>query len=160
MKATSSKVLAIGGARLAVVLLIVVGISSRDHASKAAAASSRAAVRGSVSAGGFTLASASINLPVADVQFPDGPHADMVNANCTPCHSASMALSQPPLSSDGWTATVKKMREIYHAPVADEDVPAIVAYLAAMPGQKAAAAKGKPQDADPKVGPDVSGSRR
>ena len=47
----------------------------------------------------------------------------------------------------------------YHCkqPVAEKDVDAIVAYLTAMPHQKAAPATGKAQDPDPKVAPDVSG---
>ncbi len=68
-----------------------------------------------------------------------------------------MALTQPALSADQWKATVTKMREVYKAPVAEKDVDAIVAYLTAMPHQKAAPATGKAQDPDPKVAPDVSG---
>ena len=49
------------------------------------------------------------------------------------------------------------MRKVYKAPVAEKDVDAIVAYLIAMPSQKAAAATGKAQDPDPKAAPDVSG---
>lgn len=111
----------------------------------------------SVTARGFTLASTSVDLPIDDAQYPDGPHADVINPNCTSCHSASMALTQPALAPDQWKAEVTKMREVFHAPVAEADVPAIVAYLTAMPSQKAAPATGKAQDPDPKVAPDVSG---
>ncbi|MFA6117573.1 MAG: hypothetical protein WC729_26515 [Sphingomonas sp.] len=86
----------------------------------------------SVSAGGFTLVSTSVDFPVDDDAYPDGPHADVINANCTSCHSASMARTQPRLSPEQWTAIVKKMRETYKAPVAETDVPTIVAYLTAM----------------------------
>lgn len=85
---------------------------------------------GSVTAGGFTLVSTSVELPTDEAVFPAGPHADVVNASCTSCHSASMVLTQPPLSAEQWTAEVAKMRDVYRAPVAEADVPAIVAYLA------------------------------
>jgi hypothetical protein len=97
----------------------------------------------SVSGGGFTLASTSIELPSEDAPFPNGPHADVINANCTSCHSASMALAQPPLSADQWKAVVTKMCEAYRAPVADSDVPAILDYLGAMPGQTPAVPVGE-----------------
>lgn len=112
----------------------------------------------SVSANGFTLVSASIDLPVDEAQYPVGPHADVINANCTSCHSASMALSQPALSPEQWKAEVTKMREVFDAPVAEADVPAIVSYLTAMPSQKAAPGTAKAQDPGPKVAPDISGS--
>lgn len=85
---------------------------------------------GSVTAGGFTLASTAVDLPVDEALFPAGPHADVVNASCTSCHSASMVLTQPPLSAEQWTAEVAKMRDVYRAPVAEADVPTIIAYLA------------------------------
>lgn len=109
----------------------------------------------SVSARDFKLTAASIDLPHDEASFPGGTGADVINANCTACHSASMALTQPALSADQWKATVTKMREIYCAPVAESDVPAIVAYLTSMPGQKVAPATGKAQD--PEIAPDVSG---
>nr|WP_250890614.1 hypothetical protein [Sphingobium nicotianae] len=88
-----------------------------------------------VSAGGFTISSTSVDLPIDDGVYPDGPHADVINANCTSCHSASMALTQPRLSAEQWMAIVKKMRETYKAPVVETDVPAIAAYLTAMSGR-------------------------
>lgn len=111
----------------------------------------------SVSARDFKLTTASIDLPHDEAPFPSGTGADVINANCTACHSASMALTQPSLSADQWKATVTKMHEIYHAPVAENDVPAIIAYLTSMPGQKVAPPTGKAQDPDPKIAPDVSG---
>lgn len=71
-------------------------------------------------------------LPDDAAFFPEGPGADAVNANCLACHSASMALTQPTLTQAQWTATVNKMRDVYGAPVAKEDVAAIAGYLAAL----------------------------
>lgn len=99
----------------------------------------------SVAANGFTLTSTAIELPADDQAFPAGVHADLVTARCTACHSASMVLSQPALSADQWKAEMTKMREVYHAPVTDADVPRIVAHLIGLPAK----ATGKAQDPAP-----------
>lgn len=90
----------------------------------------------SVSGGGITLVSSTIDLPIDEEMYPDGPNAEVVNSNCTSCHSASMAMTQPMLSAKQWEDIVTKMRDVYRAPVADADVDLIVAYLAAMPSQR------------------------
>ncbi len=79
----------------------------------------------------FKLTSVAVDLPIDDKAFPDGPDAALVNASCTACHSASMVLTQPALSQDQWKAIVVKMRDIYHAPVQEQDIPRIVNYLSA-----------------------------
>ncbi|MDJ0390955.1 cytochrome c [Roseomonas sp. E05] len=76
----------------------------------------------------------SVELPSSDRTFPDGPGADLVNSNCLACHSASMVLSQPPLSLAAWTEEVNKMRNAFHAPVEASDVQAIAGYLASVVG--------------------------
>ncbi len=90
-----------------------------------------AAPPSAVTAGGFTLTSTSIDWP-EDPSTYTGAGADLMNNNCTACHSASMALSQPPLSRAQWAATVDKMSNTYKAAVAPKDVPAIVEYLTNM----------------------------
>ena len=51
-------------------------------------------------------------------------------ANCSTCHSAHYAEYQPPNSGKGyWQATVVKMKNVFKAPINEEDVPAIVEYL-------------------------------
>ena len=155
MKTPSIGTLSFGFVGATVVLLLAIGAPNSRIAPPPAAPP--APPPPSVSARGFSLASTSVDLPTDEGQYPAGPHADVINANCTSCHSASMALNQPPLSSDQWTAEVTKMREVYKAPVAQADVPAIVAYLTAMSAKQPGAAKGKAQDPDPKASPDVSG---
>ena len=76
------------------------------------------------------LKSVKLDLPDSDRMFPGGPGADAINNNCLACHSAGMVLNQPHLSRADWQAEVDKMRNIYLAPVAAPDVPAIVDYLA------------------------------
>lgn len=111
----------------------------------------------SISVNGFTMTSDTVDLPIDEQQYPDGPHADVINANCTSCHSASMAMTQPVLSADQWKATVTKMKDVYKAPVADKDIPAIVDYLTAMSAAQDGEPTGKAQDTAPGTAPDASG---
>jgi hypothetical protein len=68
--------------------------------------------------------------------FPSGASADAVNNNCLACHSADMVLNQPALPKVTWEAEVRKMINVYRAPIDDADVPAIVDYLARTKGAK------------------------
>jgi mono/diheme cytochrome c family protein len=63
--------------------------------------------------------------------FPAGTAADVVTNNCTACHSPGMILNQPPLTATQWRAEVTHMRRDFKAPIAEDDVAAIVAYLSA-----------------------------
>ena len=74
-----------------------------------------------------------VDLPDSDRMF-GGPGADAINNNCLACHSAGMVLNQPELSRQAWAAEVNKMINAYKAPVAPEDVGAIVDYLARVKG--------------------------
>ena len=80
--------------------------------------------------------SVNIDLPDSDKMFPDGPGSDTINNNCLACHSADMVLNQPAMPKDAWKSEVNKMISIYKAPIAAEDVPAIVDYLAAVKGAR------------------------
>ncbi len=76
-----------------------------------------------------------VDLPDSDRMFI-GPGADAINNNCLACHSAGMVLNQPDLSKQAWAAEVNKMINAYKAPVAPEDVGAIVDYLDRVKGAK------------------------
>ena len=76
-----------------------------------------------------------VELPDSDRMF-GGPGADAINNNCLACHSAGMVLNQPDLSKQAWAAEVNKMINAYKAPVAPEDVGAIVDYLDRVKGAK------------------------
>ena len=84
----------------------------------------------------FELKSVKVDLPDSDRMFPAGPGSDAINNNCLACHSAGMVLNQPSLSKQAWTAEVNKMINNYKAPIAPEDVGAIVGYLTALKGTK------------------------
>ncbi len=77
----------------------------------------------------ITLKSVTVDLPDSERMFP-GPGSDAINNNCVACHSAGMVLNQPALTKSAWQAEVAKMINIYKAPVSEEDVAAIVDYLA------------------------------
>jgi hypothetical protein len=84
----------------------------------------------------FTFKSVSLDLPVGDRMFPGGAPAEPINNNRLACHSAGMVLNQPALPRSVWDAEVHKMINVYKAPIAAEDIPAIVAYLATTKGAK------------------------
>jgi mono/diheme cytochrome c family protein len=84
----------------------------------------------------FELKSVKIDLPDSDKMFPAGPGSDAINNNCLACHSAGMVLNQPALSKQAWAAEVNKMINNYKAPIAPEDVGAIIEYLIALKGAK------------------------
>lgn len=85
---------------------------------------------------GVTLRSVNVELPTSDRTFPGGAAAEAITNNCTACHSPGMVLNQPALTAAHWQAEVDHMRTNFKAPVAIEDIPAIVAYLASTNGTK------------------------
>ena len=51
-------------------------------------------------------------------------------AHCVACHSAEYMLYQPATAPRGyWENMVKRMKAVFKAPIADEDMPVIVDYL-------------------------------
>ncbi|MEO8714613.1 MAG: hypothetical protein ABI369_06345 [Acetobacteraceae bacterium] len=86
--------------------------------------------------GAMTLKSVPIELPFGDRTFPAGPNVDIVSNNCAACHSVGMVLYQPALSKAVWESEVHKMIDVYKAPIAADDVPKIVEYLAAIKGAR------------------------
>jgi hypothetical protein len=78
------------------------------------------------------LKSVTVTLPGGDRLFPPGPGSAQINSNCLACHSAGMVLNQPTLSKEAWAAEVNKMIGVFKAPVAAQDVGAIIDYLVRM----------------------------
>ena len=81
------------------------------------------------------IKSTTVDLPAGDNLFPGGSAADAINNNCLACHSADMVLNQPTLPRATWEAEVRKMINVYKAPVDEADVAAIVDYLATIKGK-------------------------
>lgn len=80
------------------------------------------------------LQSVEISLPGDESQFT-GPDADLLNANCTACHSPAMVLYQPRMDAAHWAESVKKMRETYKAPIEDADAAKLPEALARVQAQ-------------------------
>jgi hypothetical protein len=99
---------------------------------------SSVAATSSVSAGAtrIELKTTKVDLPESDRMFPGGQGSDTINNNCLACHSAGMVLNQPAMSREAWTSEVKKMINNYKAPIAPEDVGAIIEYLVGLKGTK------------------------
>jgi sulfite dehydrogenase (cytochrome) subunit B len=76
----------------------------------------------------------SYTLPDETAAFKPGPNLEVVQNNCTACHSADYINTQPrgpKFKKDFWQAEVTKMIKVYGAPIDDADVGKIVDYLAA-----------------------------
>ena len=88
-----------------------------------------------VCSSGFIEASAkpiSYALPKETAAFKPGPNLDVVQSNCTACHSADYVQTQPrgpKFKADFWRAEVTKMIKVYGAPIDEADVVKIVNYL-------------------------------
>ena len=76
----------------------------------------------------------SYTLPEETAAFKPGTNLEMVQNNCTACHSADYVKTQPrgeKFKKDFWAAEVTKMVKVYGAPIEDADVGKIVEYLTA-----------------------------
>jgi len=81
-----------------------------------------------------TAAPVNYTLPEETAAFKPGPNLEVVQNNCTACHSADYIKTQPQgekFKKDFWQAEVTKMIKVYGAPIEDADVGKIVEYLAA-----------------------------
>lgn len=61
-----------------------------------------------------------------------------VQIQCVGCHSAEYMLYQPPTAQRAyWDSMVKRMKNVFKAPIDDADMPAIVDYLVKTYGNEA-----------------------
>ena len=68
-------------------------------------------------------------LPPETAKLRAGQGVELVTAQCLLCHSADYISTQPPMNRVAWTAAVTKMKDKYGAPIAPENVDALVNYL-------------------------------
>jgi len=75
----------------------------------------------------------SYKLPEETAAFRPGPNLEIVQNNCTACHSADYIAIQPrgpKFKRDFWQAEVNKMIKVYGAQIDEADAGKIVEYLA------------------------------
>jgi hypothetical protein len=82
----------------------------------------------------------SIVLPQYPPLIAPGPNVDAFRKNCLICHTARYVSMQPRFSKTVWQNEVKKMVDVYGAPIAEADQALIVEYLVAVKGAGAPAA--------------------
>jgi hypothetical protein len=73
-----------------------------------------------------------IELPPDGIQLKASPLPGYAKAqaNCVACHSAEYMVYQPANAPRGyWETMVKRMQQVFKAPVADADMPEIIDYL-------------------------------
>ena len=75
-----------------------------------------------------------ITLPLETTVLKTGNGVDLAKANCMTCHSVDYISSQPKMPRKFWEAEVKKMKEKFAAPLADENLAALADYLTATYG--------------------------
>jgi sulfite dehydrogenase (cytochrome) subunit B len=76
-----------------------------------------------------------IDLPAETARLAPGPNLAVAQA-CMVCHSVDYIYMQPPLTSDQWRGEVLKMRNVFGAPMLDNDIDAIVTYLMSQNGKQ------------------------
>jgi hypothetical protein len=65
------------------------------------------------------------------IKLKEAPGRELVERNCVTCHSLDyIPMNSPFLDRKGWEASVTKMIKAMGAPIADQDVPGIIDYLA------------------------------
>jgi mono/diheme cytochrome c family protein len=83
-----------------------------------------------------------VNLPASTALFPAGKGSEIANANCLICHSAGMALRQPPLTTDEWRAEITKMKAAFGAPIPVDQIGDLAGYLGTVDGREGASQPG------------------
>ncbi|MBR1221206.1 cytochrome c [Bradyrhizobium sp. U87765 SZCCT0131] len=74
----------------------------------------------------------SYKLPDETATLKPGPNVEVVQNNCTACHSVDYIKTQPrgpKFKKDFWQAEVTKMIKVFGAPIDDADAGKIVDYL-------------------------------
>ena len=91
-----------------------------------------AAPKAEMASAGIRLRSVGFTFPSDGRDFPPGPGAETMAANCMSCHTPGMILNPPALTQAEWTGEVNRVMKVYRAPVEAADIPAIVTYLATL----------------------------
>jgi sulfite dehydrogenase (cytochrome) subunit B len=80
---------------------------------------------------GVMAAGLKVELPADRATLKPGPGSDLASAQCVICHSADYIITQPPGKPLAfWRAEVEKMKKVYGAPIPEDQIDAVAAYLA------------------------------
>ena len=64
------------------------------------------------------------------IKLQDAPGRDLVMARCSVCHSVDyVQMNAPVFDRTGWQKSVRKMIDVFGAPISDDDANRIVEYL-------------------------------
>lgn len=80
-------------------------------------------------------------VPFQADELPSGPNFALYKASCLTCHTSSYVIQTPKSPRNYWETEVKKMVDLYDAPLNDESQKLIVDYLMSVRGLPAAGAK-------------------
>ena len=72
----------------------------------------------------------SITLPPESVTLPAGPGMAVTETQCRMCHSLDYITTQPRGGAAQWQGVVTKMKNVYAAPLSEDESKTIVEYLA------------------------------
>jgi cytochrome c5 len=75
-----------------------------------------------------------ITLPNVPMDMPPGPNLAVYQQKCLLCHTSRYVSMQPHFSRTVWEKEVKKMVDVYGAPITPEEQQQIVEYLVAIKG--------------------------
>ena len=75
-----------------------------------------------------------ITLPNYPVDMPPGPNLAAFQQHCLLCHGARYVTMQPRFSQTVWEKEVKKMVDVYGAPITPDEQKQIVEYLVTIKG--------------------------
>jgi len=75
-----------------------------------------------------------ITLPNYPLDMPPGPNLAAFQQHCLLCHTARYVTMQPRFSQAVWEKEVKKMVDVYGAPITPDEQKQIVEYLVTIKG--------------------------
>jgi hypothetical protein len=75
-----------------------------------------------------------ITLPNYPLEMSPGPNLAAFQQHCLLCHSARYVTTQPRFSQTVWEKEVKKMVDVYGAPITPDEQKEIVEYLVTIKG--------------------------
>jgi len=91
--------------------------------------------------------------PMAELK--PGPGVEVVRANCAICHSTDYVVRQPRGDQQKWQGEVKKMIDVFGAPISAPDAEVIVRYLASAYGPQSIQPQTEPAKSPvPQKGPE------